>query len=125
MKRFLTILLCALGSVTAHVIVLAPIVLFSGCQTGATPEAIVYDTLQQAHNVVQAKHALFEIEVREGRVTTAKEREVRQKHVDALRAIRSAAEAASLGMNAGTPEEVDRLVAAYLRVITSVIPPKP
>ena len=97
--------------------------LLGGCQNQATPEAIAYDTLLQAANVLDAKHALFEIEVAKGRVTTAKEREIRQSYIAAKNAIINASIVAESGLDAKTPEEVSRLVKATVALITEILPP--
>lgn len=99
-------------------------VLMGGCQSHPTPQAVAYDTLRASLTVMETKMQLFNLEVNNGHVSPAKEREVREKYVAALKAVKAAAQVASAGLDASTPVEVNALVQSFLTIVTTVIPPR-
>lgn len=103
---------------------LALALLFAGCPSvPQTPEAVAYDTLRGATAFVDAKLALFEVEVAEGRVPTDRQIEVRRAYVEAKKSINAAAVVAHDGFAAQTPEDTARLVDAFVKLVTKFIPP--
>lgn len=96
---------------------------FTACQTPPTPQALAYVTIREASNLIDAKMAVFEIKVNEGSVPAIKEIEVRQAYIDANKALRNAALLASADLSVATPEDVRKVVDAFLALVVQVIPP--
>jgi hypothetical protein len=100
-----------------------PLWMGTTCSREQTPEAITYNTLEQAQVFAKAYVDLFDAKVLEGGVPVAKQIEVNRAYVRVLEGINAAAAAARDGFSTQTPEEVQRLIQNLVNILVVIVPP--